>query len=312
MKECLITTRVDSIRPKSTLGLPTPPPPPPDSETPPVFPPNPLPMASTTTGVPNATSTIATNSPPTANTMADADGTKDAPLVIQDVPLAPTDSTVTSVDSSEAVALLWNAVKICFISAPSTFVNEHVYNKKAQKMAALTAESQLKKHANKTLEILTTDGSPSGKVAAIAEDVVKQRVNAATKRKLNADADSWEAKFKELSEKNAKMEQKMQHEKSKRIKLENKFKALDKTTDESKESRRPAKGANQKNQAGKNRSAHKHIPKSTVASHVNQEPPEAEDANSDTEEKPRKRSRPRSVQWFQKSKNKVWTKPKTK
>jgi hypothetical protein len=82
-------------------------------------------------------------------------------------------------------------------------------------MAALTAESQLKKHANKTLEILTTDGGPSGKVAAIAEDVVKQRVNAATKRKLNAATDSWEAKFKELSEKNAKMEQKMQHEKSK-------------------------------------------------------------------------------------------------
>lgn len=178
-------------------------------------------------------------------------------------------------------------------------------------MAALTAESQLKKHANKTLEILTTDGGPSGKVAKAAEDVVQKRVNAATKRKLNADADSWEAKFKELSEKNAKMEQTMQREKSKRIRMENKLKALDKPSNESKERRGPATGANQKNQSGKNHSR-KQIPKSTVAPHVNQEPPEAEDANSVTSEKPKKRRRPRSVQWFQQKKNKTWIRPQTK
>ena len=70
MKECFIATRVDSIRPKSTLGLPTPPPHPPDSGTPPVFPPNPPPIAPSTTGMPNATNTTTTNSRPTTNTVA--------------------------------------------------------------------------------------------------------------------------------------------------------------------------------------------------------------------------------------------------
>jgi hypothetical protein len=174
MKEYIIITRVDAIRSKSTLGLPTPPQPPPDKETPPSFPAQQQLLATSTGGAHGAASTAAADSF-TATRNAVVAGNENAPLEIQDVPPVPsTDSTVKSVDSSKAVAAFWTAVKACFVTAPSTFANQHVYNQKAQKMAALSTDAQLKKHANKTLEILTTDGISSGKVVAAAEYVVQQ------------------------------------------------------------------------------------------------------------------------------------------
>jgi hypothetical protein len=67
-------------------------------------------------------------------------------------------------------------------------------------------------------------------------------VNVATKCKLQADADSWETKFKELTENNAMMEQMMQHEKSKHIRLEAKVKNLESLRVNQKKLGAPPKG----------------------------------------------------------------------
>jgi hypothetical protein len=115
-----------------------------------------------------------------------------APLKIQDDPPAPptiiTNSAVKSVDTTVAVGKLWDAFKVCFVTASATFVQQHSYNNKAQKMAEFSATSQLNQHADKTLEILARDGGPTGKVATFAHDAVQQCANAAAKCKLQSDS----------------------------------------------------------------------------------------------------------------------------
>ena len=116
-------------------------------------------------------------------------------------------------------------------------------------MAQFSATSQLNKHADKTLEILASDGGPSRKVITFSDDAVQQRANAAAKRKLESASVSLEMKYKELRERTAKMDVKMQQEKSKRIKLEKELKKLQNPKDELKTIGGPAKGTGKINLA---------------------------------------------------------------
>jgi hypothetical protein len=154
--ECNIIVCIDSLRSKSTLGLPpTPPTAPPDTNPPPSF--------------PNHTDPVATNKPsndaakevqpPQASSTTTATPTN--PPNTTDV--TPPPKSRVAIDSSAAVDKLRTAIERLFIAAPSIYITQYRYNQMALKMASASKEA-LTKHADKTAEVIILEGGPDGKI----------------------------------------------------------------------------------------------------------------------------------------------------
>lgn len=321
LKECAIIVKIDSIRSRSTLGIPTPPP---DTDTPPKFP-NPTNKSnhSTTSTIESTiksstTETSSTNQPAaeattaTATSSAALAGTKDAPLEIDVIP-EPFVIANKKVDSTAAVATLWTAVYTCFVKAPSKFVHQHMYNAKVNKMATFSATKNLERHANETAEILVTDGGPSGKVALFATSIANRKETEAVKRKAQASDDDLRGQLHELQQESKKMKRELGQEKNKRIKLEAQLKKQKAYPPlDPKESGGPAKGADKKNQTGKPQIQPKGPPnrrdKKTTGRENNVQR-KADDANTEASAGNGKQHKQRNRKYFQTKKNKTWRKP---
>ena len=304
LKECTILTRIDSIRSRSTLGIPTPPP---DSNTPPKFPSISTNESTTSTNE----STIKTSTTDTSfiNHVARApSGTKDAPLEIDVVP-EPSMIALKKVDSTDAVATLWTAVYTCFVKAPSMFVHQHMYNAKANKMATFSAAKNLERHADKTAEILVVDGGPSGKVASFAASVTNRKVTETVKRKTQASDDSLRAQLQELQQESKKMKRELSQEKNKRIKLEATLKKQEtKSPSNSKESGGPTKGAHKRNQTGKPKGPPNQRDKK-ASNRGNTAQQRADDASTEANAESGRQHKQRNKKYFQTKKSKTWRKP---
>jgi hypothetical protein len=138
------------------------------------------------------------------------------------------------------------------VQAPSAYLTQHSYNTAANKMSRLSSSKLKTDSANKTLEILAAEGTPS------LSDTAPRTVNASIDRKVKRATDDTKRKLQSstdvlLAEINA-LKKANEVESAKRRKLEatvNEMKQASKSTDEGNDERGPATGANQNNPSGK-------------------------------------------------------------
>jgi hypothetical protein len=235
--ECNIMVCIDSIRSKSTLGLPpTPPTAPPDTNPPPSFP-NQTDFVAT-----EKTSYDAANEAQPQPASSDTTATSNTQSCAVDN--APPPNGQNTVDSRAAVDKLWTAVERLFIAAPSVYITQYRYNQMALKMASASKEA-LSKHADKTAEVIVLDGGPDGK---IEQEITAAKASKA-KRKLKSDQNDYKNQLEAAMVEASRMKVLLSQEKSKRIKLEAKLKTSPPSSSV-KETRGPATGATKKNQSG--------------------------------------------------------------
>jgi hypothetical protein len=311
LNECKSTVCIDSIRPKSTLGLPpTPPTAPPDTGIPPLFPQPQNTAASFTDQNSNNTTTSSTDQSSTTATAASTVPTPSNPPVRVDTTTANTAPTVVTqpaaFDSSLAIANLWKSVKVCFIDAPSYYVNKYVHNETALKMAAFTSETQLEEHADKTSEVIALEGGPAGKIAKFVDGAEKYKEKVTRKRKSDTEMNDVKMSVEELRTEASRMKVLFEQEKKKRIKIESKLNAIKSTnnpTNSPNKSGGPATGANKNNQSG--------IPSATKKNQTNHNRGKkghhaAAAANNGEDNERSKQNNERSRKYFQKKKHKIW------
>jgi hypothetical protein len=286
--DCSIMAYIDSIRSKSTLGLPPiPPSSPPDTDPPPSF--------------PNQSDSVATNNPSTdaaeeaQKPPAGSNNTATSTDPSNSVDNAPPPESHIAIDSRAAVDKLWTAVQKLFIAAPSVYITQYRYNQMAIKMASASKEA-LTKHADKTAEVIVLDGGPDGKI----EREIAAAEASKAKRKLKSDQNDYKNQLEAAKVEASRMKVLLSQEKSKRMKLEAKLKPSPPSTS-SKETGGPATGAKKKNQSGN------HHQKSTS----NRNPKgkrmhsSADDANNDGSEETESKRKSRNRQyWRQKKESK--------
>ena len=240
--ECTVLTQIDSIRPKSTLGLLKDPP---DAEQPPQF------------------DRVMDLQPP------------------QQTPPPPT--IAPPIDTSKAVASLWNTLHNCFLSPTDIFIKQYEFNAKAALMSQLATTQSSEKSADTTRELLASEPEPKAKSFEAAVTAKAREESDVAKRKFQSDSDSLKRKVEELEKCYA-------EEKAKRLKLDKKVQRL--TQPAPKAPRGPAKGAAQTNSDGKETSAERTPRRPSKKQRQKNEPPKADVAELDgTDETPTNRDR---------------------
>ena len=320
LKECRDLVEIDSIRNKSRLAIP--PSTPPDSNAPPAFqsPPesidtNPADSSTAQTSITTASKAAETS---TKDNAAPPAPSTDAPVQVLTINRATIEEP--SVDTTAAVSTLWKALSHCFVQAPSAYLTQHSYNIAANKMSRLSTSKLKTDSANKTLEILATEGTPS------MSDPTPRTINSSIDRKVKRATDDTKRKIQSstdvlLSEINA-LKKANEVESAKRRKLEatvNEMKQASKSN-EGNDERGPATGANQNNQSGKKsrRSKKKKINAAPPSQATKSNPTrrrgkskqaEAAGADNDSSNDSPRQTQQRSHQRSVLKKNLTWTRP---
>jgi hypothetical protein len=270
LKDCRDMVEIDSIRSKSRLAIP------------PLLKPDECPPPSFQAQVDKpADATVATPAENSAPKEPTADSTASNIAAPHPEPAAPVQVLTTNpqpiaapeVDTTVAVSTLWKALNHCFVEAPSAYLTQHSYNIAANKMSRISASKLKTASANKTLEILASEGDPSlsdppSRTVDTTIDQKVRRANDETKRKLQSSTDTLLSKIETLKKVNA-------AESAKRRKLEATVNELQraKTSSEGNDEGGPATGAIQTNQMGKSKTRRSKKKKQAAAS-----PPTADTA----------------------------------
>jgi hypothetical protein len=321
LKDCRNLVEIDSIRNKSRLSIPAPSPP--DADTPPAFQ-SPQESIQTVPADGSTAQTSITTASKAAETSTEKNAAPPAPIEKAPVQILTINHPVIeepSVDTSAAVSNLWKALSHCFVQAPSAYLTQHSYNTAANKMSRLSSSKLKTDSANKTLEILAAEGTPS------LSDTAPRTVNASIDRKVKRATDDTKRKLQSstdvlLAEINA-LKKANEVESAKRRKLEatvNEMKQASKSTDEGNDERGPATGANQNNPSGKKsrRSKKKKSdaapPSQTPKSNLRRrrgknKPKEAAGANNDSNDDSPRQNQQHSHQRSALKKNLTWTRP---
>jgi hypothetical protein len=186
--ECNQTVLIDSICPKSSLGIP--------------------PLVAPTNSTPP------TEQPTATNTTNQAPPAEPTPVTVTEAPKTP------PIDASEALQVFTMAAFALFVDAPAAFIAQHNHNLIAHKMDKLSKEQPLLNSAQETVRALAKENDDA--IPKSISSIVNESVDKASR----AAKCKQQSKDDELRNMVHKLQADSVKEKQKRFKLEQEKQAL--------------------------------------------------------------------------------------